>query len=50
MDTQVKTVLDKKGHETYSIQAQQSIYDAVAAMSAHNVGALLVREAAFTIR
>src|SRR5262245_48134360 len=44
MDIPVKTVLDKKGHDTYSIQAKQSVYEAIAEMDAHNVGALLVNE------
>ena len=44
MDIQIKTVLDKKGHDTYSIQAKQSVYEAIAEMNAHNVGSLLVRD------
>ena len=43
MDISVKTVLDKKGHDTFSIQAKQSVYEAIAEMDAHNVGALLVK-------
>lgn len=44
MDIPVKSVLDKKGHDTFSIQAKQSVYEAIAEMDAHNVGALLVQE------
>ena len=44
MDTPIKSLLDKKGREVYSIQAGQSVYEAIAAMDTHNVGALLVKE------
>jgi CBS domain-containing protein len=44
MDTPVKNLLDKKGHEVYSIQASQSVYEAIAAMDTHNVGALIVMQ------
>ncbi len=44
MDNRLKTLLDKKGQEVYSIQASQSVYEAVAEMDAKNVGALIVKE------
>ena len=44
MDIQIKTVLDKKGHDTYSIQTRQSVYEAIAEMNTHNVGSLLVKD------
>ncbi len=44
MDNTLQPLLDKKGHEVYSIQASQSVYEAIAEMDAKNVGALLVKE------
>ncbi len=44
MDSTLQPLLDKKGHEVYSIQASQSVYDAIAEMDAKNVGALIVKE------
>ncbi len=44
MDNTLQPLLDKKGHEVYSIQASQSVYEAVAEMDAKNVGALIVKE------
>ena len=42
MDTKIQTLLDRKGHEVYSIQADQTVYEAIAEMDAKNVGALIV--------
>jgi signal-transduction protein with cAMP-binding, CBS, and nucleotidyltransferase domain len=44
MDTRLQVLLDKKGHEVYSIQASQTVYEAIAEMDAKNVGALIVKE------
>ena len=44
MENTLQPLLDKKGHEVYSIQASQSVYEAIAEMDARNVGALLVKE------
>ena len=43
MDTKIQTVLDKKGHEVYSIQANRTVYEAIAEMDARNVGGLIVK-------
>ncbi len=44
MDDNLQTLLDKKGQDVYSIQASQTVYEAVAEMDAKNVGALIVKE------
>ena len=44
MENTLQSLLDKKGHEVYSIQASQSVYDAITEMDAKNVGALIVKE------
>ena len=44
MDIPIKTLLDKKGREVYSIQAKQSVYEAIAEMDARNVGGLVVKD------
>ena len=44
MDFTIRSLLDKKGREIYSIQAKQTVYEAIAEMDAHNVGALIVKE------
>ena len=44
MDNTLQPLLDKKGREVYSIQASQSVYEAIAEMDAKNVGALIVKE------
>ena len=44
METKITTLLDKKGHEVYSIQAGQSVYEAISEMDSKNVGALIVKE------
>jgi CBS domain-containing protein len=42
--TIVKHVLDKKGHDVYSIGPDASVFDALKAMAEKNVGALVVLE------
>jgi CBS domain-containing protein len=44
MEILIGTVLDQKGHDVYSIQTVQSVFEAIAQMDAHNVGALIVME------
>ena len=44
MDTKIKKLLDKKGREVYSIQADQTVYEAIAEMDARNVGGLIVKK------
>ncbi len=44
MDTTIQTLLDKKGHEVYSIQADLTVYQAIAEMDAKNVGGLIVKD------
>jgi CBS domain-containing protein len=44
MDTKIQTLLDRKGHEVYSIQAKQTVYEAIAQMDAQNVGGLIVKD------
>lgn len=44
METLIATVLDQKGRNVFSVQAGQSVYEAIAEMDAHNVGALIVME------
>lgn len=44
MDNTLQPVLDKKGQEVFSIQASQTVYEAVAEMDAKNVGALIVKD------
>lgn len=43
MDTKIRTLLDKKGHEVYSIQADQTVYEAIVEMHVRNVGGLIVK-------
>ncbi len=43
MDTKIQSLLDKKGHEVYSIQANQTVYEAIAEMDTRNVGGLIVK-------
>lgn len=45
MDNTLQALLDEKGHEVYSVQAGQSVFEAIADMDARNVGALIVKEA-----
>jgi CBS domain-containing protein len=44
MDNNLQTLLDKKGQDVHSIQASQTVYEAVSEMDAKNVGALIVKE------
>lgn len=44
MDTKIQALLDRKGHAVYSIQAKQTVYEAIAEMDAKNVGALIVKD------
>ena len=44
MNTKVQTLLDRKGHTVYAIQAKQTVYEAVAEMDAKNVGGLIVKD------
>ena len=44
MDTRIQSLLDEKGHEVYSIQADQTVYEAIAEMDARNVGGLVVKD------
>ena len=43
MDTSIKTVLDGKGHQVYSIRANQTVFEAITEMDARNVGSLIVK-------
>lgn len=42
---QVNDILQSKGHEVYSVQPQQTVYEAIVEMTEKDVGALLVMEA-----
>lgn len=44
MDTTIQSLLDTKGHEVYSIQADQTVYEAIAEMDARHVGGLIVMD------
>ncbi len=44
MDTKIRNLLDRKGHDVYSIQADQTVYEAITQMDARNVGSLIVKE------
>ena len=44
MDIKVQTLLDRKGHEVYTIQADQTVYEAIAEMDELNVGGLIVMD------
>ena len=41
---QVKELLDKKGHEVYSVSPDASVYDALKLMAEKEIGALVVLE------
>ena len=43
MDTKIKKLLDKKGRDVYSIQADQTVYEAIVEMDERNVGGLIVK-------
>lgn len=40
----VKQVLDQKGHTTFSVTPTTSVFDALALMAEHDIGAVLVME------
>lgn len=40
----VKQVLDQKGHATFSVTPTTSVFDALALMAEHDIGAVLVME------
>jgi len=44
MDNTLQALLDKKGQGVFSIQAGQTVYEAIAEMDAKNIGALIVKE------
>ena len=44
MDTKIQALLDRKGHEVYSIQADQTVYEAITEMDAMRVGSLIVMD------
>ena len=44
MENTLQALLDKKGREVFSIQANQTVYEAVVEMDAKNVGALIVKD------
>ncbi|MEX0713482.1 MAG: CBS domain-containing protein [Pirellulales bacterium] len=44
MDTKIQVLLDMKGHEVYSIQAQRTVYEAIGEMDGRHVGGLLVKD------
>ena len=44
MNNILQALLDKKDQEVFSIQARQTVYEAIAEMDAKNVGALIVKE------
>ena len=44
MDTTVQTLLENKGHDVYSIQVNQTVYEAIAGMDAKHVGSLIVMD------
>lgn len=41
---QVKEILNQKGRDIYSVKPNETVYDAIAKMAEHNIGALLVME------
>src|SRR5687768_12447479 len=44
MDIKIKTLLEQKGHDVYSIQAGRTVYEAIFQMDAKNVGGLIVKQ------
>jgi CBS domain-containing protein len=44
MDTKIQELLDRKGHAVFSIQANQTVYEAIAEMDARHVGGLIVMD------
>jgi len=46
MDTKIQDLLDRKGHEVYSIQVDRTVYEAIVEMDARHVGGLIVKDGA----
>jgi CBS domain-containing protein len=44
MDIKIKTLLEQKGHDVYSIQTGRTVYEAIFQMDAKNVGGLIVKQ------
>jgi CBS domain-containing protein len=44
MDTKIQALLDRKGHEVFTIQADRTVYEAIAEMDARHVGGLIVKD------
>ncbi len=44
MDTKIQALLDRKGHEVYSIQPDQTVYEAIVEMDVKQVGGLIVMD------
>jgi CBS domain-containing protein len=44
MEITIQSLLDKKGHRVYTIEVQQTVYEAISVMDERNVGALLVMD------
>ena len=44
MDNTLQRLLNKKDQEVYSIQANQTVYEAIAEMDQRNVGGLIVKD------
>jgi IMP dehydrogenase len=44
IENTLQRLLDQKGPEVYSVQASQSVYEAIAEIDARNVGAVIVKE------
>ncbi|HIF31157.1 MAG: CBS domain-containing protein [Pirellulaceae bacterium] len=44
MGNTVQTLLENKGHDVYSIQVNQTVYEAIEEMDDRNVGGLIVKD------
>jgi CBS domain-containing protein len=44
MDAKIQTVLDRKGHDVHTVQAQQTVYEAIAEMDERHIGGLIVKD------
>ena len=44
MNTKIRILLDRKGHEVHSIRADQSVYEAISEMDTKRVGSLIVMD------
>ena len=44
MDTKIQALLDRKGHEVYSINSDRTVYEAISDMDARHVGGLIVKD------